>query len=73
MDKDTKFALLVIGVPFLGLLYVAFIITFMIFSPWTREHPVLTATIFVIAPSLVSGSIWLLGSFQARKKENLGL
>jgi glucose uptake protein GlcU len=73
MDKDTKFALLVIGVPFLGLLYVALILGIMLFSPWSREHPIITATVFVIAPSLVSGSIWLFGSVKARNKENLGL
>jgi hypothetical protein len=73
MDKDTKFALLVVGVPFLGLLYVALIMALLIFSPWAREHPIITATVFVLTPSLVSGSIWLLGSFKARDKENLGL
>jgi hypothetical protein len=29
--------------------------------------------VFVIAPSLVSGSIWLFGSVKARKTKNLGL
>jgi len=73
MDKENKFALLVIGIPILGLLYVASIIAFMSFSSWAREHPIITATVFVLTPSLVSGSIWLFSSFRARKKQNLGL
>jgi hypothetical protein len=73
MDKDTKFALLVIGVPILGLLYCALIISVMILSPWAQEHPIITAAIFVLAPSLISGSIWLLSSVKARNKQRLGL
>lgn len=62
IDKDTKFALLVIKVPILGLLYCALIISVMILSLWAQEHPILTAAIFVIAPSLISSSIWLISS-----------
>jgi hypothetical protein len=73
MDKETQFAIFVIGIPFLGLAYCALIFGVMISSVWAREHPVIMATVFVLAPSLVSGSIWLLGSFKARKNEKLGL
>ncbi|GFE71325.1 hypothetical protein [Chroococcus sp. FPU101] len=73
MDKDTKFAALVLGVPFLGLLYCALILGIMLYSAWAREHPVIIATVFVIAPSLISGSIWLFSSAKARNKEKLGL
>lgn len=73
MDKDTKFAVLVLGVPFLGLLYCGLILGIMLYSAWAREHPVIIATLFVIAPSLISGSIWLFSSAKARKKENIGL
>jgi hypothetical protein len=38
-----------------------------------RQHPIITATVFVLAPSLVSGSIWLFSSFRAKNKERLGL
>ncbi len=31
------------------------------------------ATFFVLAPSLISGSIWLLASYKARQKQRLGL
>jgi hypothetical protein len=73
MDKDTKFALLVIGVPILGLIYCAFMMGFLFLVPWGQNHPIITAAIFVISPSLVSGSIWLISSAKARNKEKLGL
>ncbi|MBE9194590.1 hypothetical protein IQE94_00470 [Synechocystis sp. PCC 7339] len=73
MDKDTKFALLVMGVPLLGVLYCAFILAVMLSSETARQHPIITGTIFVLAPSLISGTIWLRASFKARKQENLGL
>ncbi len=73
MDKDTRFAALVIGIPFLGVAYCALIFGIMLSFPWAREHPVIMATVFVLAPSLVSGSIWLYRSFAARKTERLGL
>lgn len=73
MDKDTKFALLVLGVPFLGLAYCALILAVMSFSAGARQHPIITATAFVLAPSLVSGSVWLWSSFQSKNREKLGL
>ncbi len=73
MDNDTKFGLLVIGVPLLGILYCALILAVMLSSAAARAHPILTGTIFVLAPSLVSGSIWLYASINARKQENIGL
>jgi hypothetical protein len=73
MNKDTKFAALVLGIPLLGLAYCATILSIMIYSAWAREHPIVIGTIFVIAPSLISGSIWLLSSAKARNKENIGL
>jgi uncharacterized membrane protein len=73
MDKDTKFGLLVMGVPLLGLLYVAFVIAVMLFSPFAQEHPISMAAVFVIAPSLISGSIWLIGSAKSPNKKRLGL
>ncbi|MEG3435515.1 hypothetical protein V0288_00140 [Pannus brasiliensis CCIBt3594] len=73
MDKDTRFAALVIGIPFLGVAYCGLIFAIMLSSAWAREHPIVLAAIFVLAPSLVSGSIWLFRSFGARKTERLGL
>ena len=73
MDKDTQFGLLVIGVPLLGTLYCAMILAVMLSSAAARAHPIITGTIFVLAPSLISGSIWLWASASARKQENIGL
>jgi hypothetical protein len=73
MDKDTRFAALVIGIPFLGVAYCGLIFAIMLSSEWARQHPIILATVFVLAPSLVSGSIWLYRSFGARNTERLGL
>ena len=42
MDKDTQFALLVIGLPFLGLIYGGLIIAFLMNNPFGSEHPLIT-------------------------------
>lgn len=68
MDKDTKFALLVIGIPLLGLLYCGVILAVLFNSAWAREHPIIMATLFSIAPSLVSGSIWLKSAMKGQNK-----
>ena len=53
MDKDTKFALLVVGVPLLGAAYCALMLGVMFAFADARQHPIITATVFVLAPSLV--------------------
>jgi hypothetical protein len=73
MDKGTKFALLVVGVPLLGAAYCALMLGVMFAFADARQHPIITATVFVLAPSLVSGSIWLFSSFRAKNKKRLGL
>jgi hypothetical protein len=73
MDQDTRLALLAIGVPILGLLYCGLILAVMLLSPDAREHPIIMATIFSLAPSIISGSVWLRASAKARNKDKLGL
>jgi len=73
MDKDTKFALLVVGIPLLGLGYCALMLAIMFLIPDARQHPIIIAALFVLAPSVVSGSIWLASSAKAKNKERLGL
>ncbi|WP_013325246.1 hypothetical protein [Gloeothece verrucosa] len=68
MDKDTKFGLLAIGLPFIGLVYCGIILAVLIMYPWAREHPIIMATIFAIAPSLISGSIWLKSALKGQNK-----
>jgi hypothetical protein len=73
MNKDTQFALLVVGIPLLGLAYCGLILGVMVFSAEARHHPIITATVFVLAPSLISGSVWLWSSFKAKDRQKLGL
>ena len=68
MDKDTKFALLVIGLPFVGLVYCGVIIAFMILSPIAQEHPLMTGAGFAIVPFALAASIWIRASAQAYQK-----
>lgn len=73
MDKDTKFALLIIGVPFIGLLYCAFMVGFIMLSPSAQNHPIITGTIFALVPSIISGAIWFFSSLKAKKEKGLKL
>ncbi|ELR99209.1 hypothetical protein [Gloeocapsa sp. PCC 73106] len=68
MDKDTKFALLVIGLPFLGLVYCGMIIAFLIMSPFGRDHPILTGTGFTVVPFGFAAYIWIRASAKAYRK-----
>ncbi len=49
MDKDTKFALLVVGIPLLGLGYCALMLAVMFLIPDARQHPIIIAALFVLA------------------------
>lgn len=68
MDKDTKFALLVIGLPFLGLLYCGGIIAFMIFSPFAQNHPLATGLGFSVIPFTIAAFMWIRASGKAYKR-----
>lgn len=68
MDKDTKFALLVLGLPFLGLLYCGLIIAFLIMSPFGRAHPIVTGGGFAVVPFAIAAFIWIRASAKAYQK-----
>lgn len=68
MDKDTKFALLVIGLPFLGLIYCGIIIAFLVMSSFGRTHPIITGGGFAIVPFALAASIWIRASAKAYQK-----
>ena len=68
MDKDTRFALLVIGLPFLGLLYCGMIIAFLIMSPFGRTHPILVGVGAAFVPFAFAAFIWIQASAKAYKK-----
>ena len=68
MDKDTRFALLVLGLPFLGLLYCLGIIWFMMASPVAQNHPVMTGIIFALVPFAIAAYTWIRASAKAYQK-----
>lgn len=69
MDQDTRFALLVLGLPFLGLLYCLVIIWFMIASPLAQNHPLISGLGFAIVPFSLAAYIWIKASAKAYSKK----
>jgi hypothetical protein len=69
MDGDTRFALLVIGLPFLGLIYCAGIIIFMNVSTFAQQHPLFTGLGFAIVPFALAAYFWIRASAKAYKKK----
>ena len=68
MDKDSKFALLVVGLPFAGLLYCGMIIAFLLNSAWGRNHPLSVGIGFGIVPFAIAATIWIRASAIAYQK-----
>ena len=71
MDQDTQFALLVIGLPFLGLIYGGLIIAFLMNNPFGREHPLITGFMVMVVPFSVAATIWIKASAKAYKDHEL--
>ena len=71
MDQDTQFALLVIGLPFLGLIYGGLIIAFLMNNPFGREHPLITGFMVMVVPFSVAATIWIKASAKAYKEHEL--
>lgn len=71
MDKDTRFALLVIGLPFLGLIYCFAIIALFLFSPLAQNHPLVTGLGSATIPFTVAVIIWTKASAQAYQKKKI--
>ena len=69
MDKDTRFALFVIGLPLLGLVYCLGIIGFFLVSPIAQNHPVATGLIAGIIPFSIAVVIWIKASAKAYSKD----
>ena len=57
MNSDDKFALLVIGIPLIGLLYCGLGITSMVYSSAVRDHPLISGAVFILIPFLTAVSI----------------
>ena len=68
MDKDTKFALLVVGLPLAGLVYCAIIIAFLLNSSWGRDHPLVAGIGFGVVPFAIAATIWIRASAKAYQK-----
>ncbi|ELS04515.1 hypothetical protein Xen7305DRAFT_00042490 [Xenococcus sp. PCC 7305] len=67
MDSNDKFALLVIAIPLVGLLYCGMGVAVMISSLTVREHPVISGAIFILIPFTLAASIWIRASAKAYK------
>lgn len=68
MNANDKFALLVIGLPLLGLIYCGIGVALMVSSLTVREHPVISGTIFILIPFALAASIWIRASAKAYNK-----
>ena len=71
MDKDTQFAVLVIGLPLLGLLYCGLIIAFLMNNPFGRENPLITGFMVMVVPFSVAATIWIKASAKAYKEHDM--
>ncbi|MEL4898256.1 hypothetical protein [Crocosphaera sp. Alani8] len=71
MDKDTKFAILVIGLPLLGLIYCGSIIAFLMNNPFGRQHPLITGFVVMVVPFSLAATIWIKASAKAYKEHEL--
>ena len=68
MNSDKKFALMVIGLPLLGLLYCGLGIAVMSSSLTVRTHTVISGAIFILLPFSIAASTWISASAKAYKK-----
>ena len=68
MNSDDKFALLVIGIPLVGLLYCGLGIILMVSISAVRDHPLISGAIFILIPFLTAASIWIRASAKAYNK-----
>ncbi|MEA5510643.1 hypothetical protein VB715_12790 [Crocosphaera sp. UHCC 0190] len=71
MDKDTKFALLVIGLPLVGLVYCGLIIAFLMNNSFGRQHPLFTGFIVMFVPFVIAATTWIKASAKAYKEHEL--
>ena len=65
---DKKFALLVLGIPLVGLIYCGIGITAMSSSMSVRQHPVISGAIFILLPFCAAVYTWISASAKAYKK-----
>jgi len=68
MESNDKFALLVIGLPLIGLLYCGIGVILMVSSLTVREHPLISGAIFILIPFSIAASTWIRASAKAYKQ-----
>lgn len=68
MNPDQKFALLVLGIPLVGLVYCGMGLAIMSSSVTVRTHPVVSGSIFILIPFLTAAYTWISASAKAYKK-----
>ncbi len=68
MNSDRKFALLVLGLPLIGLVYCGLGIVAMTSSVAVREHPIISGGIFILLPLCLAAYTWISASAKAYKK-----
>ena len=65
MDKEEKFALLVLGLPVGGLLYGGLIVGLMVSQPYVRSHPLSFGFLFFLIPFIIAATTWIRASAKA--------
>ncbi len=64
-NSNTRFILLVIGLPIAGLIYCGLGIAGMAYLSVIREHPIRSGTLFFLIPFTIAASIWIRASAKA--------
>jgi len=70
MDSDTKFVLLVMGLPIAGLIYCGIGIAIIANSETVREHAFISGALFLLVPLTIGAVIWLKASAKAYQKHH---
>ena len=69
MNPDNqKFAVFVLGIPLLGLVYCGLGITAMSSVAAVRQHPIISGTLFILFPFCIAAYTWISASAKAYKK-----
>ena len=68
MNSDQKFAMLVLGIPLVGLVYCGMGLAIMSSSLTVRTHPLASGVIFIMLPLSIAASTWISASAKAYKK-----
>lgn len=65
MDSDTKFILLVLGLPVAGVFYSGMIIGLMVTQPFVRSHSLWFGFLFFLIPFTIAAMTWIRASAKA--------